>query len=221
LIAPLVVRGGDVRAARRAPRRNEGSVPKQNSRREPKRQRQQGTQDQRPPGQRQAHRRKRVGRAWLCLAAAGVLLVSAYWAYGRLTEPVTWRSVPILPSPHIALGEPHPPYNSDPPTSGPHTGGLARWGVHTEPIPKEMQLHNLEDGGVAINYSCTDCPELVEQLKVVAERYKQVVMAPYPGLDRKIALTAWGKIDTFDEFDERRIVRFIDAHIGIDHHGRR
>jgi hypothetical protein len=37
-------------------------------------------------------------------------------------------------------------------------------------------------------------------------------------LDRKIALTAWGKIDKFDEFDEGRITKFIKAHIGIDHH---
>ena len=44
--------------------------------------------------------------------------------------------------------------------------------------------------------------------------------APYPGIDKRIALTAWRRLDKFDEFDEQRIVRFIDAHIGIDHHPR-
>ena len=44
--------------------------------------------------------------------------------------------------------EPHVPYNSDPPTSGPHLPYLAPWGVHNVPITRELQVHNLEDGGV-------------------------------------------------------------------------
>ncbi len=194
---------------------------KQTHRQEVRRQRKLEAEEERALEQVWARRRKLAGRIGLYAVVSAVVLVSAYWAYGKLTEKVSWTTVSILPSPHIALGEPHPPYNSDPPTSGPHTGGVARWGVHTEPIPKEMQLHNLEDGGVAINYSCQDCPELVDRLQAVANRYDRVVLAPYPGLERKIALTAWGKIDTFDEFDEARIVKFIKAHIGIDHHGRR
>lgn len=193
---------------------------KQTRRQELKKQRKLEVKEQQALEQSRAQRRKLAVRIGLYAVVSAVVLVSAYWAYGKLTEKITWISVPILPSPHIALGNPHPPYNSDPPTSGPHTDGVARWGVHAEPIAKEMQLHNLEDGGVVINYSCQDCPELVERLKAVANRYDRVVLAPYPGLDRKIALTAWGMIDTFDEFDEARIIKFIKAHIGIDHHKR-
>jgi hypothetical protein len=47
-----------------------------------------------------------------------------------------------------------------------------------------------------------------------------VILAPYPNLETRIALTAWGRIDTFEDFDEQRIVRFIDAYGGIDHHPR-
>jgi len=47
-----------------------------------------------------------------------------------------------------------------------------------------------------------------------------VVLAPYPPMKPKIALTAWSRIDAFDDFDERRIVRFIEAYRGIDHHAR-
>jgi hypothetical protein len=36
----------------------------------------------------------------------------------------------------------------------------------------------------------------------------------------RIALTAWAYLDAFDEFDEQRILRFINAHRGIDHHVR-
>ena len=191
---------------------------KLSAKQETKQQRKQEAREQRELEKKQAQRRQRAMRVGLYAAVSVVLLASAYWAYGKLTEKITWSTVPILPSPHIPLGSPHPPYNSDPATSGPHTDALAPWGVHNEPIEKEMQLHNLEDGGVVINYACRDCPELVDQLKAVAGRYDRVVLAPYPGLDRKVALTAWGKIDKFDEFDEGRITKFIKAHIGIDHH---
>jgi hypothetical protein len=34
----------------------------------------------------------------------------------------------------------------------------------------------------------------------------------------KIALTAWTRIDTLEELDEGRVVRFIERYRGIDHH---
>jgi hypothetical protein len=37
-------------------------------------------------------------------------------------------------------------------------------------------------------------------------------------MEHQIALTAWGRIDSFNGYDEARIVRFIEAFIGIDHH---
>ena len=191
---------------------------KQITRDDQKKQRKQELKQQRALQKRRAQQLKLAMRVGLYAIISAVLLVSAYWAYGKITEKVAWTNVPILPSPHIPLSAAHPPYNSDPPTSGPHTDALAPWGVHNDPIAKEMQVHNLEDGGIVINYSCQDCPDLVERLKAITRRYDRVVLAPYSGLDRRIALTAWGKIDKFDEVDEARIVTFIKTHIGIDHH---
>lgn len=111
-------------------------------------------------------------------------------------------------------------YNTTPPTSGPHLGSLASWGVHDEPIPNELQVHNLEDGGVIVHYDCPEgCPDLVVQLAQIVERYHEgVILEPYPGMGTRIALTAWQRIDQFDEFDEERIVRFVRAFRGDDHH---
>lgn len=39
-----------------------------------------------------------------------------------------------------------------------------------------------------------------------------------PGKKTRIALTAWSYIDALDDFDEGRILRFIEAHRGVDHH---
>ena len=45
-----------------------------------------------------------------------------------------------------------------------------------------------------------------------------MLLAPYPGMKTRIALTAWTRLDAFDAFDESRIHRFIKAYQGIDHH---
>ena len=54
---------------------------------------------------------------------------------------------------HIDQGESHPPYNSTPATSGWHYSapGLApaKWGIHSDVLPDEVLVHNLEHGGVA------------------------------------------------------------------------
>ena len=148
-----------------------------------------------------------------------VAVVAVVWLAWRSTAEMPGRAVPSQGNAHLmSPSDPHLPYNSDPPTSGPHLPYIAPWGIHTTSIAKELQVHNLEDGGVIVQYSC-DCPELVAKLRGVVERYQDhVILAPYPRLPQKIALTAWGRIDSFDEFDEARIVRFINAYRGIDHH---
>ena len=161
---------------------------------------------------------RRLQSAAGIVGAAVMVAVVAYFAYRAVADlPGTY--FPSQGNAHVQLAtDPHPPYNSDPPTSGPHLPYLAPWGIHTKPIPKELQIHNLEDGGVMVQYSC-ECPELVGKMASIVKRYDHgVILAPYPGMKSKIALTAWTRIDTFDEFDEARIVRFIKAYRGIDHH---
>jgi hypothetical protein len=152
-------------------------------------------------------------------AAAVISLLVIWGVISASSRP--GMPVPDLGNLHIEEGTSSPiAYNSTPPTSGPHYGSLARWGVHTESIPDELMVHNLEDGGVGIWYDCPDgCPDLVIQLESVAERYHEgVLLAPYPGMDTQIALTAWNRVDRLDGFDEERIVRFIQAFRGADHH---
>ena len=158
------------------------------------------------------------------VVAAGVLAVlvlagAGGWLYARTRAPVPGEYVASLGNAHIVTADmPHQPYNSDPPTSGPHLPYIAPWGVHTRPVPLELQVHNLEDGGVVVQYNC-ECSDLVEKLRKIVEKYdRQVILAPYPTMKSKIALTAWTRIDTLDDFDEKRITRFIEAYRGIDHH---
>jgi len=173
-------------------------------------------------GRQEPSRKARRRLGWGVGAAVGVVVVAVvgYFAY-RAVADLPGAYFPSQGNAHIQQAtDPHPPYNSDPPTSGPHLPYLAPWGIHTRPIPKELQVHNLEDGGVMVQHNC-ECPELVEKLAAVVKRYKDhVILAPYPGMKSKIALTAWTRIDTFEEFDEKRIVRFLEAYRGKDHHAR-
>jgi len=156
------------------------------------------------------------------IAAVVVGGVVGYFAY-RSAADLPGQMFPDQGNLHVqTLSEPIVAYNSDPPTSGPHLPYVAPWGVHNEPIAKQLQVHNLEDGGVAVQYNCaTPCPELVEKLAAIVKRYdKQVLLAPYPGMKSRIALTAWTRLDAFEEFDEGRIVNFIGRYRGIDHHKR-
>ncbi len=172
------------------------------------------------PNGRLLQRRRRRRRLILGAALAVAALTVGWFAY-QAAANLPGTAVPSLGNARLQTRtEPHVPYNSDPPTSGPHLPHIAPWGIHTEPIPKELQVHNLEDGGVLVQYGCpAGSLELVGQLESIVRRYeRQVILAPYPGLDQRIALTAWGRIEKFDSFDEQRIVRFISAYRGIDHH---
>ena len=173
-------------------------------------------------GDRQAKTRGRSsqrGRTVIVIAFVVLLAgVVGYFAY-RAQASLPGTQFPDQGNLHIASPEfPHQPYNSDPPSSGPHLPYIAPWGVHTRPIPRELQVHNLEDGGVVVQYNC-ECPDLVAKLKGVVQRYeKNVILAPYPGMTHKIALTAWTRLEALEEFDEGRVKRFIEAYRGIDHH---
>lgn len=151
-----------------------------------------------------------------------IVFMGLFGIYKLATRPLPGTLVADLGNEHIpSATTPHISYNSKPPTSGPHLDPKADWGIHDKQIPDELQLHNLEDGGVLVQYDCDgqDCSDLVSQLKTVAEKYKdKVILAPYSGLNNRIALTAWNRIDSFDEFDEKRITTFINSFRGVDHH---
>ncbi|MFQ5904087.1 MAG: DUF3105 domain-containing protein [Candidatus Binatia bacterium] len=168
-------------------------------------------------------RAARVQKLLFYLVGVLFLVGVGYWAYGQWTTGSPGQFVPSLGNRHIRpAGVRLTTYNSNPPTSGPHLPSIARGGIHENPIPKELQVHNLEDGGVLVQYNCPktsqDYKVLKEKLAQIVRRYDHAILAPYPGMSHKIALTAWSRIDKFNDFDEKRIVRFIEAYIDIDHH---
>ena len=181
-------------------------------------------------------RMEKIKKYGIIVAICLVVLAGGYWFIKEAKKPLPGEFVADLGNKHLqSMDEKHDPYNSLPPTSGPHLGGKADWGISENPIPDELQSHNLEDGGVMVQYNCipgknqkeatpsameqNTCEKLVADLSAIVKRYSdKVVLAPYPKLDTKIALTAWTRIDKFNDFDQERIQKFIKAFKGIDHH---
>ena len=165
---------------------------------------------------------------WIGIAVAVAGVVAFLVLRGSQNQP--GRAVALQGNTNIGKGEQHPAYSTKPATSGPHwnIGGEAPvdWGVYKEPIPDEAMVHNLEHGGIAIQYNCRDCPDLVAQLEGFYSRYTtdpshrlplypsstKLVVAPYYDMTTRIALTAWCRIDSMDTFDEERALRFIEAY---------
>lgn len=189
----------------------------------------------------EAARRRRNTNLMLIGAGVAIVALIAFVIYLNIRSqmPVgNEESLPTLGNAHIPQGSTSPiEYNSTPPTSGPHYPGLAPWAVYEEPIRYEQLIHNMEDGGVVIYYQCEDgCPELVEELRAVVTPFidagEHVVLVrndptwgPEGGgtsyhrdMGARIALTAWQRLDKFDEVDAERIRAFIQRYEGIDHH---
>jgi len=60
-------------------------------------------------------------------------------------------------------------------------------------------------------FASAPCQALVDQLTPLLNSYQRLIIVPRPELDVAIALTAWGKIDKMDSFDEARIKAFASS----------
>ncbi len=126
-------------------------------------------------------------------------------------------------------------YNSYPPTSGPHSPSPAVWLNYSEPVDQLSLIHNLEHGGIVIQYG-TDVSEATvdEIVSWYREDPNGIIVAPLPEteeaarLSDRITLAAWwaeladetnptssvereeGRLLTCTDFDEEAFSDFRD-----------
>ena len=156
--------------------------------------------------------------------AVGLAVLGALAFFGwNLFGPKPGESVPVQGREHIQVDDPHEPYNSDPPTSGPHAGAVPA-DFYNEAPPDENLVHNLEHGYVILWYNCSTldeagCQNLKSQIQAVMDRArpvsiattaKKLIAAPRPSMDALLALTSWGRMLKLQSFDEPVITNFID-----------
>ena len=86
-------------------------------------------------------------------------------------------------------------YDSDPATHGKHYQTPALWGMYDAPVQQEQLVHNLEHGAIVVQYGDKVPQGQVEALREAVRSDRDfMVVAPYPKLGDKVALTAWGHL---------------------------
>ena len=149
-------------------------------------------------------------RTLIAMGIAGLIVVAAALGYvllgsggGSSTDAIkqleaagcTVQTVAALPSgDHSVLtpGGTSKKWNTDPPTNGPHYQQWAIWGAYTTPLYPAQVVHNLEHGGIFIQYG-KDVPQAtVDQLKGFYDQHLNgTLLSPLPKLGSKIALGVW------------------------------
>lgn len=146
---------------------------------------------------------KRGGRTIFGWAAALIVLGGlGYWLFSVVMENSPRGedfsvSYPIVGQDHITEDSPRPTtYNSNPPTSGPHYATPARVGFYEKQFPDERLIHNLEHGDVWISYRSEVSTSTRNALVPLAGT--KVIITLRPENEWDIAVTAWGRLDTFN-----------------------
>lgn len=132
-----------------------------------------------------------------------------------------WETFPSEGRDHLAPGT-EQAYKTDPPTSGPHWGTVAKiqfYNVTDQLPPDEQLVHNLEHGNIIIYYD----PQKVsaDVLKII-QGYIDRWHGPWDGVlaiprqddEYPIIMTAWTHMLKMKEFNQQDAEAFIDAFRG-------
>jgi hypothetical protein len=118
-------------------------------------------------------------------------------------------------------------YSTNPPSSGDHWPRWAAFGIYDDPVPREMLVHDLEHGAVALLHDCDGCTEeVVDALLEVTVDFgadekclggssgavARFIVAPDPDIDHPIALAAWGATYVATCIDPPSLQAFVDEH---------
>jgi hypothetical protein len=114
-------------------------------------------------------------------------------------------------------------YNSIPATSGLHNATTAIWNLYDQPVPQINYVHNLEHGGVVVQYG-SEVP--ADAIASLADWYQEdtrgVIVAPLaadleeqdPTLADQIVATSWTHMLRCNSFDEESLTNFSDDYRG-------
>jgi hypothetical protein len=177
-----------------------------------------------------------LGIAALFAAALGVMFLrdgsdtdiaqtmrDAGCTYKSVVERKEVRHVSSLPAGYR--------YTTNPRTTGVHYPETILWGAYDDPVDQLRIGHNMEHGGVAIQYGERVSESAIrELLEFYRDDPNGLVVAPLSRLGNRIAVAAWtfdlgrlneqryegeGKLALCPGFDEKAIAAFVDAYRGV------
>lgn len=168
------------------------------------------------------------------VVVVGVLALAAGGGGGSSSDPraalnaagCTYKVVPAVKSGiHINNLNAHPKWNTFPPSNGPHYPVPAVWGFYTQPVALMQAVHNLEHGGIEIEWGSKVPRATISKIEDFYNESPNAMLAfPLPKLGNKIALVAWtekaeevrgqGRVAECTRFDEKAFKAFRDAFRG-------
>ena len=105
-------------------------------------------------------------------------------------------------------------YDHTPPASGDHFQVWQNCGIYTQPIQNQTAVHSLEHGAVWVAYQPDLDASLIQAMTERLKSEKFALMAPYPGLQNPIVLTAWTRQLAVDDWSDPAIEEFLDTYFG-------
>lgn len=119
------------------------------------------------------------------------------------------ETFPDMGNLHLEAGQAAPEYNSDPPTSGPHSATPASCGIYRQPVPDVNYLHSMEHGAIVVQYDPDLPQDQIEALEEIGRSVGgEIIVAPRPGNPAPLALTSWTNLLLLDEVDGDVIAGF-------------
>ena len=149
-----------------------------------------------------------------------IIIIGGIWLSGKkgtensakLSKPLMGEKMADLGCQHVSRGASHSPYNSNPPTSGPHWIGVAGPGIKTKPTPDELVLHSMEHGAAVVWYREDLNKSEVDKIKEAFNNSSgKKIMLARKDLDVPVALTSWGYLLKLETVDEAIITEFIET----------
>lgn len=116
-------------------------------------------------------------------------------------------------------------YATNPPSGGEHWPRWAAFGTYDTPLRREVLVHDLEHGAIAMLHDCDGCSEQVlaafqevtlahgaDEKCIGGGSIARFVVAPDPALDHPVALAAWGANYVATCIDVPSMKEFVAAH---------
>jgi hypothetical protein len=107
-------------------------------------------------------------------------------------------------------------YDMRPPAGGPHAALIQECGVYRVPVTDENAVASLATGAVWLAYNPDIASSDVEVLEDLAFGERDVILAPYPGLQPPLVATAWGVQLHFDDPRDDRVPLFLTVYANQD-----
>jgi hypothetical protein len=170
-------------------------------------------------------KRQQTTRTLIWIGIGVVIVVIVGFVAWTIFKPAAGEAVPIMANAgdHVPEGSDPGPFNSDPPTSGPHYAQEFEAGFYEESdrevqyeFPEGFLLHNLEHGYTIFWYNCdlldeASCSNLKSDIKGVMNDLNnfKVIGFPRSSIQAPLVMTSWGRMLSFETLNADQAQDFI------------